>query len=228
MSIQLFSIKFQPLSWHDVQDRLNQALHTRADFRITTVNPEYLLEARSNARFRTSLQNAHVRLVDGFGIVLIARLRGQKLYRLTGADILPKLLAWAEQEKLPVAIWNQPTGLSSQEDIVSMLTARYPALRVSYNSTPSEYALVLCTYGAPIQELFLDTLSEPGIKIGIGGALDFLTGRQRRAPYIVRCLGFEWLWRLCWQPRRLGRIWRAVVVFPLQGIMELVNQNKKK
>jgi len=54
------------------------------------------------------------------------------------------------------------------------------------------------------------------ILIGIGGALDFLTGKIKRAPLILRRLGLEWLWRLIKQPKRIGRIFKAVVIFPLR------------
>jgi UDP-N-acetyl-D-mannosaminuronic acid transferase (WecB/TagA/CpsF family) len=31
----------------------------------------------------------------------------------------------------------------------------------------------------------------------------------------MRVLGLEWLWRLLREPKRIGRIWNAVVIFPL-------------
>jgi len=37
------------------------------------------------------------------------------------------------------------------------------------------------------------------------GVLDFLAGRVRRAPAVVRSLGLEWAWRLMLQPWRLRR-----------------------
>ena len=42
-----------------------------------------------------------------------------------------------------------------------------------------------------------------------GAALDFIVGRVRRAPAFVRRVGFEWLWRLASEPRRL---WRRYLV----------------
>lgn len=57
----------------------------------------------------------------------------------------------------------------------------------------------------------------PSVKIamGVGGAFDFIAGRVRRAPRLLRALGLEWLWRLILQPWRIVRIYRAVIVFPL-------------
>jgi N-acetylglucosaminyldiphosphoundecaprenol N-acetyl-beta-D-mannosaminyltransferase len=56
--------------------------------------------------------------------------------------------------------------------------------------------------------------------MGVGGAFDFMSGRIRRAPKIIQKIGFEWLWRLILEPRRLPRILQAVFVFPLLILMD--------
>lgn len=43
------------------------------------------------------------------------------------------------------------------------------------------------------------------VMIGVGGALDYLSRETPRAPEFVRSLGFEWLYRLLTQPRRITR-----------------------
>ncbi len=68
--------------------------------------------------------------------------------------------------------------------------------------------VVFAAFGAGRQELFLDRYLGPigaASGIGVGGALDFLAGRVRRAPAAVRRIGFEWAWRLAIQPWRLRR-----------------------
>jgi N-acetylglucosaminyldiphosphoundecaprenol N-acetyl-beta-D-mannosaminyltransferase len=47
------------------------------------------------------------------------------------------------------------------------------------------------------------------VAIGIGAGLDFIAGRAKRAPEWVGRLGFEWLYRLAHEPRRL---WRRYLV----------------
>jgi N-acetylglucosaminyldiphosphoundecaprenol N-acetyl-beta-D-mannosaminyltransferase len=51
------------------------------------------------------------------------------------------------------------------------------------------------------------------IAMGVGGTLDFLSGRIKRAPRVLRQLGLEWLWRLGVQPWRWSRILTATVRF---------------
>jgi N-acetylglucosaminyldiphosphoundecaprenol N-acetyl-beta-D-mannosaminyltransferase len=77
--------------------------------------------------------------------------------------------------------------------------------------------ILVCNFGAPEQEKFvfhnLKKLPSVKLGIGIGGAVDFLTSKARRAPRVMRFLGLEWLWRLILNPRRYKRICRAVFVF---------------
>ncbi len=75
--------------------------------------------------------------------------------------------------------------------------------------------------GAPKQTFWIEEhrneLEQAGVKIaiGVGGAFSIIAGRLPRAPKILRDFHLEWLWRLCLEPKRLRRIWNAVVVFPL-------------
>lgn len=43
------------------------------------------------------------------------------------------------------------------------------------------------------------------VHIGVGGSMDFVSGRVRRAPRWMQKAGVEWLWRLLQEPRRLAR-----------------------
>jgi len=45
---------------------------------------------------------------------------------------------------------------------------------------------------------------DAGVLIGVGAAFDFHSGRVRQAPRWIQRSGFEWLFRLCMEPRRLG------------------------
>jgi N-acetylglucosaminyldiphosphoundecaprenol N-acetyl-beta-D-mannosaminyltransferase len=62
--------------------------------------------------------------------------------------------------------------------------------------------------GAPMQELwmanYLGRVSVP-VMIGVGAAFDFLAGTKPQAPSWMKRNGLEWLFRLCFEPRRLWR-----------------------
>lgn len=53
-----------------------------------------------------------------------------------------------------------------------------------------------------------------GVAVGVGGTFDEVLGSFKAAPWWMERRGLKWLWRLFCQPRRIGRIWKGVVVFP--------------
>ncbi len=63
------------------------------------------------------------------------------------------------------------------------------------------------------------------VAVGVGGTFDFLTGKVKRAPKIMRVLGLEWLYRMCQPPKpphdyfyRVKRVLNAVFIFPIEVI----------
>ena len=72
--------------------------------------------------------------------------------------------------------------------------------------------VVVVALGTPKQELWIDRFAgglDPAVAIGVGGSLDFLVGRRRRAPAWMSRAGLEWLFRLLLEPRRM---WRRYLV----------------
>jgi N-acetylglucosaminyldiphosphoundecaprenol N-acetyl-beta-D-mannosaminyltransferase len=68
--------------------------------------------------------------------------------------------------------------------------------------------LLVVAFGAPKQEIWLDRHREAlrcKVAIAAGATIDFLAGQQRRAPRWLQSIHLEWLYRLCRDPKRLGR-----------------------
>jgi N-acetylglucosaminyldiphosphoundecaprenol N-acetyl-beta-D-mannosaminyltransferase len=66
--------------------------------------------------------------------------------------------------------------------------------------------------GMPKQELWISEhraqLQTP-VAVGAGAAFKFVSGDVNRGPSWLRNMGFEWLWRLIGEPKR---IWRRVLI----------------
>jgi len=76
--------------------------------------------------------------------------------------------------------------------------------------------LLLVAFGAPKQEKWANMHVrqwQVPLAIGVGGTLDFLGGTQTRAPRFVQRIGFEWLWRMFTNPKRLFRRYARNLVF---------------
>ncbi len=232
--MNLFGITIDSLPRDAVLKRARKFFDEPKFHRIATVNPEFLLLAKKDAAFRQSLLNADLRIADGFGIVLVGFLRGERITRFPGADLLEEILRIADERKLSMFLAVYKNGLSSYSEVRAAILKRHPNIRISgrdldkneigdWRLEIGNSAMVLCNFGMPDQELFLATLKDIGVEsrlaLGVGGSFDYLTGKLRRAPKCLRTLGLEWLWRLILQPKRFRRIWNAVIVFPIKAIL---------
>lgn len=161
--------------------------------------------------------------------------------RVTGTDMMIKI---AGKVKARVFLLGADEGVA--EKAAEKLKKTNPDLEVvgTYSGTPlprDEKEIIAkikavrpeilwVAYGSPTQELWLKrNLSKlPSVKVGmgIGGAFDFIAGGRKRAPKIWRKLGLEWLFRLLIQPRRVWRIYRAVVVFPVRFLIVTLSRQE--
>jgi N-acetylglucosaminyldiphosphoundecaprenol N-acetyl-beta-D-mannosaminyltransferase len=186
---------------------------------VVTLNPEMVMLARRDGDFRSLLESATLLVPDGIGIVRALRRRGHPgAERVGGADLITAYLSEAERRGHRVALVGGAPGVArSARD---RMVAAHPRLRVVAASagapdpaTASRLReahpdMLLVAFGAGRQEQFLaQHLGGIGAAagIGVGGSLDFLAGRVRRAPAIVRRAGLEWAWRLAMQPWRFRR-----------------------
>ncbi len=235
--LTILQVPLDSLSSDELKAKIDYFLAGSTPRQIVTVNPEFLLESRSNEPFRQVLLKADLSLADGFGLQIAGLVKGCYLARHTGADLSKYLFALAAKEQHRVAIINWTHSLSSSEEITKVLEKLYPKLVFKIIkaergeafldlSTLLEFQadIILSTLGAPFQDqLLAELLPQTAIKlgVGIGGSLDYLTGKAERAPLLFRKLGFEWLWRLAINPQaRWQRIFAAVCKFPFYFILD--------
>lgn len=202
---------------------------------VATVNPEFVMRARADQRFREVLDTAALCLADGIGVVWAMRRLGCPQYeRVPGSDLVPLLAAeCARRGWRPFLLGSRP-GVA--EDAARRLEADNPGLVVAgcHAGSPrpddddetvrriadARPDLLLVAYGAPHQELWVARNRrrlEVPVAMGVGGTFDFLAGRVRRAPVWMRRAHLEWLWRLALQPTRA----RRMVVLPLYALAVL-------
>jgi len=63
------------------------------------------------------------------------------------------------------------------------------------------------------------------IAMGVGGSFDYISKKTPRAPKLLRIIGLEWLFRLILQPKRIKRIWNAVVIFSWLTLKEKIRNS---
>lgn len=232
--IKILGIKLNTESKAAALNTIRAFLSSPDQHYIVTPNPEIVLLAQKDEEYFYILNQADLALPDGIGLKFAAWTTGHNLPRLTGADLTRDLLTLAQTNHYPVLIINWKEGLSSAADISLTLKNIYPQLQfevwdvsreevLKNDWQPKETAaqIMFVGLGAPYQEKFIyhQLAKMPTVKValGIGGSFDFLTGKIKRAPKLMRLLGLEWLYRVISQPtnkkKRLDRIYNATFVF---------------
>lgn len=201
---------------------------------VVTPNPEIVMAARREPALRQALAHADLAIPDGGGLLLAARLWGQPLReQVRGSDLTDLLLARAAARGWRVFLLGGAAGVA--EEATARIRARWPTISIvgtfagsadETHDAETRAAVVaagrvdvlLVAYGGSRQERWLARnlpALDVGVGLGVGGVLDFLAGRVRRAPLVARRAHAEWLWRLIVQPWRWRRQLRASLFFPL-------------
>jgi len=228
--MNILGVRVDNLSKKEVLEKIESFLTDGKFHQIATVNPEFILEAQKNAEFKNILNNSDLNIADGIGI-WFAFLRFGKLLkaRIAGVDLMHDILKMADEKKLSVFLAVNKNGLSSYEEACDVLSKLYPSVSFSganldprspYIVHDTSYMILLCNFGAPYQEKFINSLKNDimGVAMGVGGSFDFVTEKAKRAPRGMRIFGLEWLWRLILQPKRIKRIINAVIIFSIKVI----------
>jgi N-acetylglucosaminyldiphosphoundecaprenol N-acetyl-beta-D-mannosaminyltransferase len=235
--MNILGIKVDDLTREELLEKVDYFLSDQKFHQIATVNPEFILEAQKNEEFKNILNSCDLNIADGVGIKFAFWRYGKNLkFRMAGIDLVKKILKIASGRGLDIFLAANKDGLSTWEETRDAIIRIYPNLlidgsnlnknNVLYKIQNTRYQILLCNFGAPFQELFINRQKNDTIKlaIGVGGSFDFLTGKIKRAPVLVCRLGFEWFWRLLQKPdpsvpRRWKRIWNAVIVFPIRILL---------
>jgi N-acetylglucosaminyldiphosphoundecaprenol N-acetyl-beta-D-mannosaminyltransferase len=229
--MDILGVKVNNLSKKEILEKISLFLSEEKFHQISTVNQEFILAAQKNNKFKEILNNCDLNIADSIGIKFAFWWFGEKLKtRMAGIDLMQEILKIANEKKLKIFLAANSGGLSNWEKAKEAISKIYPDLEINgadinKNSVAGYWSLVtgdivFCNFGAPFQEKFLNSLKYDKIKlaVGVGGSFDYLTGKLKRAPKWMQFFGVEWLWRLILQPKRIKRIFNAVIVFPIKLI----------
>ena len=229
---QFMTILNTPVHVVTIDETLRLAQQYMAGHRlhqVATTNPEFVMIAQKDEEFRQVLQQCDLCIPDGVGLLLAARWMGSPLpERVPGSELVYKLAKLAAQEGWRLFLLGAGPGVA--EEAATIFQTKYPELQVAgtYAGSPSlaendaivskinnsQANMLFVAYGAPKQDKWIarnrDSLPAIKLALGVGGSLDFVTGKAKRAPRWIQNLGLEWLHRLILEPWR----WRRMLALP--------------
>lgn len=206
---------------------------------VAPIASHSVIESQFDNNLKNILNKFDLVLPDGQSLIWAERFlyKTSVHKRVYGPDLLLKLCARCEKEKIKVIFYGNHTDLVSQK-----LKEKYPKLVITalpdlnYKKisntdvdfllkTLSKYkkSIIFIGIGSPAQHFLLAKLKK--IKtpvIAVGAAFDFLGGTKKQAPIWMRKLGLEWLFRLIQEPKRLWK--RYLLIAPAFVLLVLIHK----
>jgi N-acetylglucosaminyldiphosphoundecaprenol N-acetyl-beta-D-mannosaminyltransferase len=189
----------------------------------TSVNGHVISLCARSAKIERLFRTADSISADGQPMVAMSRIlsRHPLPERVATTDLFPEVASLAAEAGLSFYMLGATERVNKRA--VEVTRRAYPSLRIvgrrdgyfAREDEPRICAEIAATepdilwvsLGVPLEQEFcvrnLDALRGVGIVKTAGGLFDFVSGEKRRAPYWIQRAGFEWLFRLCCEPRRL-------------------------
>lgn len=100
-------------------------------FYVVTPNPEILVLANNDFRYKKVLNSANLALADGIGIILGSKLLGNKInHKIAGVDLLENLCKRVAKQPITVSFLGGRPKIA--ERTAECLQKRYPSLKVAF------------------------------------------------------------------------------------------------
>jgi exopolysaccharide biosynthesis WecB/TagA/CpsF family protein len=222
--VEFCGVPFTPEALEAATARIATQAALRAPFvYVVTPNVDHVVKLHREPRQRGPLYaGAWLRLNDSRILERLGALSSLDLPVSTGADITALLFEHVIRPEDPVVV------IGGAAAAVDAIRFRYKLKDIRWHEPPmglakspaaieaaAEFAAAqraaftfICV-GAPQQEMVAQAIAARSDSIGVGlcvgASLDFLSGRQKRAPEALQRLGLEWAFRLAQEPSRLWR-----------------------
>ena len=235
--VNILGINVSALNMTLAAQQIDEWIQNRQPHYVCVTPAHSVMDGYSHPELRKIFNSSGMTTPDGMAIVWLLHLNGQKeAGRVYGPDLMETICALSPEKGWRHFFYGGAEGVA--DELASRLSARNPGLQVVgvysppfRDLTSQEEAEITALIrqanpdvlwvgiSSPSQDRwmsrFVDPLNVP-VLIGVGAAFDFLSGRKQQAPRWIQRSGFEWLFRLVSEPRRL---WRRYIQYPRFAIL---------
>ncbi|MGI1689973.1 WecB/TagA/CpsF family glycosyltransferase [Thermoanaerobacter uzonensis] len=203
---------------------------------VATPNPEIVMMAQKDKEYMEILNNTDLNVPDGSGIVFASKVFKNPLSeRVAGFDLMMEFIKDISSRDIKIYLLGSAPQIAEQARV--NLEKLYPSVKIvgthhGYFTQEEENKIIeeinnkgvevlFVALGAPKQEKWIyKNRNKLKVKIamGVGGSFDVIAGKAKRAPYLYRKLGLEWLYRLIKEPWRYKRM-MALPKFALKVLL---------
>ena len=222
--VEILGCNVDKIDMDETLQKIGDFIQSGNPHHIITLNAEIIYKAQSDPKLKTIINEADLVTPDGSGVVWASKyLNSPMPERVTGIDLTQNLAELASKKGWTLYLYG---GAPSVAEVAAQnLQIKHPELKIAgtchgYITEAEEQNLLkditekrpdilLVALGAPKQEFWIkkhQKTLQTSVCIGVGGSLDVIAGRVKRAPVFFQRAGLEWLYRLIKEPHRIGRM----------------------
>lgn len=222
MKRKLLGVLFDDLKKEDWLSAITKIIKTgKVSKYMVRPNAEIVTLAQSYPEFKEILNKADLSIPDGVGILLAARLFGVDLRdRFGGPESMLDIVKLAEENQFSIYLLGgkvQTVAKAARNlqkkfknlKIVGFQSGYFiDSTQVINDINKTKLNIVFVGMGHPLQEKWIwenKNKLNVNLLVAEGGSFDYLAQESKRAPVLVRKVGFDWLFRLITQPWRIKR-----------------------
>ena len=221
--LSIFTFNYSTLSFTETVSKINHLAQKKEGSYVCVANVHMTVEALKNPSFGEVLRQADLAVLDGMPLCWSFNLlHGLKPDRIAGRHLMHALIQDSALNAKSIFFFGStPEKLAKANEV---LLDMYPDLQIAGMISPpfrplsfeenrayaqqinaSGASLVFVALGCPKQEIWMHRMKGEinVIMLGIGIALEVLTGQQVSTPSWMERSGLEWFFRLLKEPRRL-------------------------
>lgn len=221
--IYICNIPVDALTMKQTVEIIDEAISKKISILHGAINAAKLVNAQKNDALMTSLKNCDIINADGKAIVWASKFLNRRLpERVSGIDLMDSLVKLAAAKKYKIFFFG------AKEKVVQKVVEKYSneygidiiaGYRNGYYAKKDESEIakeianscadiLFVAITSPGKEIFLNEYKKI-IKVpfimGVGGSFDVVAGIVKRAPKWMQDAGFEWLFRVIQEPRRMWK-----------------------
>nr|WP_236681724.1 WecB/TagA/CpsF family glycosyltransferase [Thermotoga sp. RQ7] len=242
--VELFGTRVLSGKREEFLNEIEKRLKEKKKTFVVTMNASILLKAVEDKEYRDVINSADLIVPDGSGVVWAMRsLTGDHTERLPGIEIMKYLCDRSRETGWRVYL------LGSKEEIVKKAAdslkrsgvnvvgyhhgffREEESERVVRDINERSIDLLFVGMGVPRQEKWIHrNFPQLNVRLamGVGGSIDVISGKKKRAPEWIQKMNLEWLYRFFQSPVSKRKVPLQVLKFVFLVLREkLKNRNRR-
>lgn len=194
-------------------------------FWVVTFNLEMLARGLKNEEYNSIVKSADITIADGVPLLWHSKMSGYPIAgRSNGTDLVESIFKSDKPLKIGIIGGCNNIERTKKVNIIHQIVFSIEGEITSSEQNLEEFDrvisksnvnIIFVALGVPKQDQVCKLIREKHnvVVVGVGGALDLLSGEKNRAPIFMQRHGLEWLHRLLNEPSRLWR--RYILLYPI-------------